>query len=134
MRFTNFHEFIPWTGINPSASEQKKIIISNIISNVRCSLFKISWKICFVQGSRDFYNLKKEQGTFDKGGRGGGEEKEKEKETKEGGGGGGKKGKFMDLSRKTKEGQIGISSESQASRVVTLKWSARVALRRPWGL
>lgn len=42
-----------------------------------------------------------------------------------------KKGKFMDLSRKTKEGQIGISSESQASRVVTLKWSARVALRRP---
>lgn len=37
----------------------------------------------------------------------------------------------MDLSRKTKEGQIGISLESQASRVVTLKWSARVALRRP---
>lgn len=89
MRFTNFHEFIPWTGINPSASEQKKIIISNIIiSNVRCSLFKISWKICFVQGSRDFYNLKKEQGTFDKGGRGeGGEKKKKKKKQKKGEGG-----------------------------------------------
>lgn len=55
------------------------------------------------------------------------EKKKKQKEQKKEK----KKGKFMDLSRKTKEGQIGISSESQASRVVTLKWSARVALRRP---
>lgn len=80
--------------------------------------------------SRDFYNLKKEQGTTSiKGEKK--KRKRKSKRNKRRAEGGGKKGKFMDLSRKTKEGQIGISSESQASRVVTLKWSARVALRRP---